>query len=78
MVILKTFFGLAIVETFVGILQFNGLWPYPAYLSDTVAIGESAFGFPTFAFGFTENSNFFGALTVIFTVLTAGMFLLST
>ena len=75
--ILKTFFGLAIVETFVGILQFNGLWPYPAYFGDTVAIGESAFGFPTFAFGFTENSNFFGALTVIFTGLTAGMFLLS-
>ncbi len=75
--ILKTFLVLAIIETFVGILQFNGLWPYPAYFGDTVAIGESAFGFPTWAFGFTENSNFFGALTVIFTGLTAGLFLLS-
>lgn len=75
--ILKTFFILAIFETLVGILQFNGLWPYPALFGDTVHIGESAFGFPTAAFGFTENCNFFAALTVIFTGLTGGLFLLA-
>lgn len=75
--ILITFFILAMIETFVGILQFNGIWPYPALFGDTVHIGENAFGFPTGAFAFTENSNFFAALAVIFTGLTAGLFLLS-
>lgn len=75
--ILKTFFFLAIFETFIGILQFNGLWPYPALFGGTVHIGESAFGLPAPAFGLTENSNFFAALAVIFTGLTAGLFLLA-
>ena len=75
--ILITFFVLAMFETLIGILQFNGIWPYPALFGDTVHIGESAFGFPTGAFGFTENSNFFAALAVVFTGLTAGLFLLS-
>lgn len=74
--ILLTFFILAMFETFVGILQFNGLWPYPALFGD-IHIGENAFGLPTGAFAFTENSNFFAALAVVFTGLTAGLFLLS-
>ena len=76
--ILKAFLGIGLVETFVGILQFFGWWPYPALVGNTVAVGENAFGIPTWAFGFTENCNFFSALTVIFTGLTAGAFLLST
>ena len=75
--ILKTFLILGIIEIIVGILQFNGLWPYPALFGDTVNIDECAFGYPTWAFGFTENCNFFSALTVIFTGLTAGLFLIS-
>ncbi len=75
--ILKSFFFLAIFETLIGILQFNGLWPYPALFGGTVHIGESAFGLPAPAFGLTENSNFFAALAVIFTGLTAGLFLLA-
>lgn len=75
--ILKIFLILGIVETFVGILQFNGLWPYSALFGDTVPIDECAFGYPTWAFGFTENCNFFSALTVIFTGLGAGLFLIS-
>lgn len=75
--ILKTFLILGIIEIIVGILQFNGIWPYPALFGNTVAVGENAFGYPTWAFGFTENCNFFSALTVIFTGLTAGLFLIS-
>lgn len=75
--VLKVFLGIAIVQTLVGILQFYGIWPYPPLLGDTVEVGENAFGIPTWAFGFTENCNFFAALTVIFTGLTAGLFLIS-
>ena len=75
--ILKAFLGLALIETFVGIFQFFGIWPYPALLGNTVEVGENAFGIPTWAFAFTENCNYFAALAVIFTGLTGGAFLLS-
>lgn len=75
--LLKSFLILGIVETFVGILQLNGLWPYSSLFDWTTPVGENAFGTPSFAFGFTEQINFFSALTVIFTGLTAGAFLLA-
>ncbi len=73
--ILKVFFGIAVVETIVGILQFSCLWPYPPLFDGAVDVGESAFLVQNWAFGFTEHFNFFAALTVVFTGLTAGLYL---
>lgn len=75
--ILKTFLILGITETLVGILQSNGWWPYSVLFDNMIPIDENAFGVPHWAFGFTEHRNFFSALTVIFTGLSAGLFLLS-
>lgn len=73
--ILKTFLGIAIVETVVGILQFSALWPYPPLFDGEVDVGQSSFLVQNWAFGFTEHFNFFAALMVVFTGLTAGLYL---
>ncbi len=72
--IVQTFYVLGIIEIGVGILQYFGLWMYPPLhlpefennISDTAQ----------WAFGFTEHFNFFTALVIIFTALSAGKFLI--
>ncbi len=74
--ILHTFFVLGIIETLVGILQFLGCWPFAPLFDPHTSAGESAWGVQEWAFGFTEHFNFFAALTVVFTALAAGRFLI--
>lgn len=76
--LIYAFFIIGIVEILVGILQFAGCWPYPPLFDGEVAVGESSFGVREWAFGFTEQYNFFAALAVVFSALTAGETLLST
>ena len=75
--IIRTFYILGIVEIIVGILQFFGLWMYaPLFDPHTPTWEKSAFGVSEWAFGFTEHFNFFAALVVVFTALSAGKYLI--
>lgn len=75
--IIRTFYVLGIVEIIVGILQYYGLWMYaPLFDPHTPTWETSAFGTSEWAFGFTEHFNFFAALVVVFTALSAGKYLI--
>ena len=75
--IIRTFYILGIVEIIVGILQFFGLWMRaPLFDPHTPTWEINAFGTSEWAFGFTEHFNFFAALVVVFTALSAAKYLI--
>nr|MBQ8252158.1 hypothetical protein [Lachnospiraceae bacterium] len=74
--IIRVFYILGIIEIIVGILQFGGFWMYAPLFDPHAKQYESSFGISEWAFGFTEHFNFFAALVVVFTALSAGKFLI--